>query len=274
MLTETFVTTRLGRLRLQTAGSGEPILFWPSLLMDGSLWAAQAAHFAPHYRVVLIDSPGHGGSEALSASFSLDDCAACAVQILDALGLARAHLVGNSWGGMMGATFGARYPERAGALVLMNATASAAGWRQKVEFGALRAIARAIGGLRGPLAGSAVRAFLGSTSEARNPAAVAAVRKAVARVDIRSVHWAVHSVVALRPDQRALLGRIQSPVLVVAGEEDRTFPVPETRLMADAIPGARFEVLARTGHLAALENPVAVNALIEAFLRAHPLPTA
>jgi 3-oxoadipate enol-lactonase len=54
---------------------------------------------------------------------------------------------------------------------------------------------------------------------------------------------------------------------VVAGEEDRTFPVAETRAMADAIPGGQFRVLPKVGHLAAVESPQAVNATIEEFLR-------
>jgi 3-oxoadipate enol-lactonase len=56
-------------------------------------------------------------------------------------------------------------------------------------------------------------------------------------------------------------------VLVVAGAEDATFPVAEARAMADAIPGARMHVLEDTAHLAALENPGQVNALIQDFIR-------
>ena len=78
--------------------------------------------------------------------------------------------------------------------------------------------------------------------------------------------------VPYRRDHRALLSQVQRPVLVVAGDEDRTFPVAETRAMADAIPGSRFVVLPRVGHLAALEAPEAVNAAIDQFLRALGLP--
>jgi len=76
------------------------------------------------------------------------------------------------------------------------------------------------------------------------------------------VRWAVRSVVPERPDQRPLLGRITAPTLVVAGDEDATFPVAETRAMADRIPGARFAVIDGAAHLVALEVPERVNALI------------
>lgn len=81
-----------------------------------------------------------------------------------------------------------------------------------------------------------------------------------------SVRWAVRSVVSARPDQHALLGRVTAPVLVVAGAEDATFPVAETRAMADSIGGASFTVLDGVAHLAALEDPARVNELLDAFL--------
>jgi 3-oxoadipate enol-lactonase len=55
-------------------------------------------------------------------------------------------------------------------------------------------------------------------------------------------------------------------VLVVAGVEDVTFANAETKAMADAIPGAEFVVLDGVAHLAALEDPVLINRLVEDFL--------
>ena len=74
------------------------------------------------------------------------------------------------------------------------------------------------------------------------------------------------SVVPARPDQRELLSRVTTPVLVVAGAEDATFPLAETIAMAEAIPGAAIAVLEGVAHLAGLENPPLVNKLIEEFV--------
>lgn len=261
------VDTVLGRIRVQvSAGTGPAVLMWPSLLMTGDLWSGQAARFAASNRLVLIDPPGQGASEPLRAMFTFTDCARCVVDLLDGLGLPTAHFVGNSWGGMIGATFAARYPDRVGRAVLMNCTASKAGLVQKVRYLALLRAAKALGGLRPPLTRSALHAFLGSTSLRTRPDVVAAVRAAVEAVDVSSAGWAVRSVVPARPDQHALLRRITTPVLVVAGAEDATFPVRETHAMADAIPGASFTVLDRVGHLAALEDADAVNRLLAEFL--------
>lgn len=260
------VDTTLGRISAQTAGDGEAILFWPSLLMSGDMWAAQAAHFAERYKVVLIDSPGHGQSHSLTTTFTFDECAHTIVDVLDGLGIDRAHFVGNSWGGMIGGTFAATHADRIGKAVLMNCTASAAGGWQKLEYGVLLRMAGWLGGIKPPLTRSVLKAFLGPTTFRERPDVVAYVRAAVQAVDLDSGAWAVRSVVPRRPDQRALLSRVTTPVLVVAGVEDATFPNPETKAMADAIPGSSFVILDGVAHLAALENPALVNQLVEDFL--------
>jgi 3-oxoadipate enol-lactonase len=262
------IDTTLGRVRVQIGGAatGPAMLFWPSLLMTGDMWTAQAEHFGETHRVILVDPPGHGGSDRLTATFTFDQCARCIADVLDGLDITTAHIVGNSWGGMIGATFAAAYPDRIGAAVLMNCTASAAGVRQRVEYGALLRAARLLGRIRPPLTRSVLNAFLGPTTFTTRPQVVATVRAQVESVDIDSASWAVRSVVPLRPDQRTSLAAIRTPVLVVAGTEDATFPLPETLAMVAAIPGADVAVLDGVAHLAALENPPLVNTLIDQFL--------
>lgn len=258
--------TVLGHINVQISGSGPAMVCWPSLLMNGAMWRAQAEHFSARYQVISIDSPGHGASEALNRHFTMEDCALCLAQILDALQIRDCVLLGNSWGGMMGGVFAARYPERTRAAVLMNCTASAVGWPQKLEFLAMTAVLRRCNQFPMFMAQRAVVAFAGKTTEQTKPEVVQYIREVVSNVDPHSVHWAIRSVVPYRKDQHALLEKIQCPVLVIAGEEDRTFPVAETKAMADAIPASQFVVLPRIGHLAALEAPEVVNGVIDRFL--------
>lgn len=260
------MATVLGDIRVQVTGSGPAMIFWPSLLMSGDMWAGQAAHFADRHKVVLVDPPGHGGSSPLTSEFTFGECAQVVVDILDALQIDRAHLVGNSWGGMIGGTFAALHPNRVHSAVLMNCTGSPAGRRQKLQYGALLRLGKLLGGIRPPLTRSALRAFLGPTTFRTRPDVVAKVRRSVESVDISSGAWAVRSVVPRRPDQLALFETIGTPVMVVAGAEDATFPVLETRAMADAIPGSRFVVLDGVAHLAALEDPGLVNSLVDEFV--------
>jgi 3-oxoadipate enol-lactonase len=267
------IDTVLGRIRVQvSSGGGDAIVFWPSLLMAGDMWARQADHFGDRCRVILVDPPGHGGSQPLTGMFTFDDCARCIVDILDGLGVDRAHFVGNSWGGMIGGTFAARHPDRIGRAVLMNCTASLAGRRQRVEYAILLRLAKILGAIRPPLTRSAMKSFLGPTTFGTRPDVVETVRSTLEAVNITSSAWAVRSVVPARPDQHRLLDRVRTPVLVVAGAEDATFPEAETRRMAEAIPGASFIVLDGVAHLAALEDPARVNLLIDDFLFPPDVP--
>jgi 3-oxoadipate enol-lactonase len=261
------VPTALGRIHVSLAGQGPTMLCWPSLLMTGSLWNGQLAEFSSEYRMVLVDPPGHGASEVLSRCFTLEECALCVTQILDALAVEDCVLLGNSWGGMLGGVFAALYPSRTRAAVLMNCTASAASVRQNEEYTQLLALLRQVRKIPEAMKASSVKAFAGRTSERTRPEVVAHIRAALDAVDALSVSWAIESVVPNRSDHHELLGSIRCPVLVIAGEEDRTFPVAETRAMAEAIPGSQFEVLPEVGHLAALEAPELVNTSIRRFLR-------
>ncbi len=234
--------------------------------MTGDMWHGVADNLIARRQVILVDPPGQGGSQPLTDFFNFDDCARCVADILDGLGLDKAHFVGNSWGGMIGATFAATYPERIGGAVLMNCTAGPASLRQKLEFAVLLRVAKWTGGIGSLLNRSVLKAFLGPTTMRERPDVVAHVTDTVKSVNIASASWAVKSVVPRRPDQRALLGRIHTPVMVVGGAEDATFPPRDAIDMAKAIPNASIRVLDGVAHLAGLENPPLVSALVEQFL--------
>jgi 3-oxoadipate enol-lactonase len=261
------IATLLGQVNVHIVGKGPAMVFWPSLMMTGDMWRGQVGHFASHYQMVVIDSPGHGESDPLTRYFTLEECALCLTQILDRLEIEDCVLVGNSWGGMMGGVFAALYPSRTRAAMLMNCTGSACGPAQKVEFLAMTAVLRQSRSIPKAVVSLAVKAFAGATTERTRPEVAEYIRTTVAAARADSVCWAVDSVVPRRRDHLDLLGAIRRPVLVVAGEEDRTFPVAETRAMAEAIPGSVFSVLPEVGHLAALEAPDKVNAVMDDFLR-------
>jgi 3-oxoadipate enol-lactonase len=65
-----------------------------------------------------------------------------------------------------------------------------------------------------------------------------------------------------RMDLRGELPRIAAPTLVISGADDLATPVEHQRLIASAIPGARHEIVSPAAHIAAVEQPEAVNRLI------------
>src|SRR6266446_7237688 len=260
------IATLLGEINVHVVGNGPAMVCWPSLLMTGQMWRGQVDHFASSHKMVLIDSPGHGESDPLNRHFTLEECALCLSQILDQLEIKDCVLLGNSWGGMMGGVFAALYPNRTRAAVLMNCTASVADEAQKELFLQMTSVLREQHTVPKAVVDLAINAFAGATTERTRPEVAEFIRSTVAAARADSVCWAIDSVVPRRTEHRGLLGAIRKPVLVVAGEEDRTFPVAETHAMAEAIPGSQFIVLPNVGHLAALEAPEKVNAAIDKFL--------
>ncbi len=263
---EFHVPTNLGDIHLTICGSGPAIFFWPSLMMDASMWENQADFFKGSYRVILIDGPGHGKSEMLNRLFTIEECALCLSQIMDYLTIERGIIIGNSWGGMMGSVFSALYPHRTIATVLMNCTASMAPVRQRIEYRLLGLIGKKLSRMPSIFVSKALTAFVGISTEKNKGDVVSQLAKNLRQVNIKSVMWAVQSIVVNRQDQHELIKQIKSPTLIIAGKEDRTFPVDETKKMAAAISGSIFEALDGVGHSAAIEHPQLVNERIEAFL--------
>lgn len=272
-VTEQLIPTSLGLINVREGGrtDGPVLVFWPSLMMDGTMWRYQYEHFAPDYRILLVDSPGHGRSEALRKIIDLKDCSDALVEILDALGIEKCVLIGNSWGGMLAGVFPAYYPERAAATVGVNATASLPTTFESIWATAL-ATYLSLNATMPALALKAARsAFAGPTAEATNPEFLQFIDFVLSN-DPKSVAWALRSILIGRKDEHRRLATVPAdiPVLIIAGEEDSQFPVHAVRKMAEAIPGSTFRVLLHTGHLAARENPDGVNTVIDEFLAALP----
>jgi 3-oxoadipate enol-lactonase len=262
------IPTSLGRLHVEIGGDGEPMLLLPSLLTDHTLYARQVSHFNGRYMTIAVDPPGQGRSEPLERCFTFEESARAYVEILDALQLPWAHLVGNSWGAMIGGTIAATYPDRVGCSVLMNGTASAAPRWDRLQLALFAHVTRRVGR---PLfvRSTIVPKFLGKTTRRQQPALVDDLAAMVRRNNARSASFAVESIVVRRPDQHRSFERITTPVLVIAGREDESFPLPELRRMAEAIPEAELVIVEEVGHLAAYEAPDTINGLIDDFIDRH-----
>lgn len=94
---------------------------------------------------------------------------------------------------------------------------------------------------------------------------VAVIRAMAARVGLRAYLRQQHAIIH-RPDFRAALSAITCPALVLCGRQDALTPLDGHEEMARAIPGARLEIIEQCGHLATLERPGEVNALLRRWL--------
>ena len=101
------ISTHLGRLAvydtgapLRPAGSTHVLVFWHSILADHHIYDAQIAALRERHRLILIDGPAHGASDAPDGGFSMVQCAQAQEQVLDALEIAQPVVcIGTSWGG-------------------------------------------------------------------------------------------------------------------------------------------------------------------------------
>jgi 3-oxoadipate enol-lactonase len=263
------VPTVLGRIYVQDGGpvSGPAALLWPSLFTDGQ------TSWGPHlsglhdlgWRTLLVDPPGTGRTAAPPRVFTMEECAEAAVDILDAAGVAKAAMVGLSWGGYVGLRVALAAADRVSALVLSNTAARSVPFALRLRNRLLANLiqARVIPG--GP-SRLIVPGLLSKHSRRENPAFAAELATTINHLDPVGLARAVRSVLVEPTSVVDLLDRVTAPTLVISGAEDRGLPPSYSTELADRITGARLHVLPRVGHLAPREAPTAVGTLISEFL--------
>jgi len=229
-----------------------------SIGTDLSLWDAVVPHLLPAFRVLRLDTRGHGASDAPAGDYSLSLLAADVAAVMDAAGVSRAAVAGVSLGGMIAMELALARPERVTALALIctSATMDPAAWQDRVEK--VRA-----GGTEA-IADLAMQRFF-SAGFAKAQAGVAARVKqglvAMAREGYAGAGAAIRDM--------ALIERIPAlrlPVLVVTGEHDASTPhAGHGEHLLAAIAGSKHAAL-DCGHLAPLEAPAALAAALRRFV--------
>jgi pimeloyl-ACP methyl ester carboxylesterase len=246
------------------AGTGAPVVLLHAFPLSRAMWQADAARLASMARVVLPDLPGFGGSPRL-AHPSITGMAAALAALLDVLKIQEPVILGGlSMGGYVALEFIRQCPGRVKALGLFSTRASADSPQQREGRMALIGQLEAAG--VGLLMTSSVPKLVGRTTQATRPAVLAHIERLVRAASREGVSDALRAM-AERPDARTLLAGIRCPVLVIAGDEDALIPAQESRAMAQAIPGAKLEIIPQAGHLVNLEQPEMFQRLIEAWIR-------
>jgi 3-oxoadipate enol-lactonase len=267
---EQLVSTDFGQIVVRVGGNEQKpaMVFWPSLMLDGSMWSYQFEHYAPNYRIVLIDPPGIGHSAPLRRPITVDESATCLRQILDALHIETCIVVGNSWGSLTAAVFAADHPNRLLGAILTNGTAASPTPELIAQFTGMVANLEQCETAPDWLLPAAQQAFSANTPK---PEFMKYLGK-ILREDPVSIAFAMKNIVVGRRDLHPTIRRIRNvPTLVIAGEQDHVFDVAQSQSLAASIAGSDFVLLPETGHVSPMENPKGVNAAIDAFLAEHRL---
>lgn len=250
-------------VELRRAGDGPPLLYLHGGGGDTD-WLPLFDRWAEHFSVYQPSHPGFGQSGGLEHIDGIEDVVLHYLDCLVVLGLKGAplRLVGSSFGGWVAAELAQRYPDLARSLVLISAAGL---WLDEAPM------AEMFGRLPGEMAellfwnqdqpmAAAMRAI---TDVSQIPEEFV-LPQLKAMEALAKVAWNpyFHS-----PKLERRLNRITAPTLVVWGRQDRLIPLAHGERYAARIPGARFAAIDNCGHLPAVEQPDALDALIRDFLQ-------
>ena len=256
-----------GQLAVQVQGdSGAPVVFMThSILSDRTMWDEQAALLvAQGFRVVRADTRGHGESDAPDkpdGPCTMADLVADSVAVLDALGIASAHYVGLSLGGMSGFGLGLHHAHRLLSLCLCDAradmpAAAAAVWPERIATARQQGCAA--------LAASTVERWFGKAFVDANPATAQRFLNSASATSAAGFIGCAEAIIGL--DYLPRVGEIKTRTALIVGADDG--PLPQAlRDLQGLMAGATLDVIAGAGHLPNIDQPAAFNAALLRHLR-------
>ncbi len=243
-----------GRLEYEVRGQGEPVLLIHGAMIADLLLPLAAQPALSRYQVIRLHRRGYAGSSAVGDSFSIEQDAADAAALLRHLGVARAHVVGHSSGGVVAMELAAAFPGMVQTLVLLD---------PPLSFTRARTLQPRTGGA------DSVEAFVLAKGgpdfraqlQARIPGALQQARRDERRFNV--VEW---TALGAWEFDEAKARRITVPILFVSQEHAAT---------VDTAKGwwPRMEFVELTGqtHMFPFEAPAATARAIAGFLARHPM---
>lgn len=248
-------------IRYALSGSGPVVMFAHALGSDLSIWDAQNSVLAGRFTVLRHDLRGHGETQATPGAYSFELLADDALALLDALKIEKASFVGISLGGMVGQALALRAPRRLEKLVLADTTAAYPPEARALWPERIRQIGAA--GLE-PLVAPTLERWFTAPFRAAHPETVARIGGLIRDTPPAGYLGCCHAIAGL--DFGARLGRIETPTLVLVGEQDAGTPPALARALAAGIPGARLEIIPGAAHLSNIEQAETFNRLLLDFL--------
>ncbi|MEX0991584.1 MAG: alpha/beta fold hydrolase [Actinomycetota bacterium] len=243
------------RLAYETHGTpdSDPLLLVEGAGGDLPGWSRNIPALSAECFVIAYDQRGNGRSDAPDEPQTMATFVDDALGLLDHLGLERAHVYGQSFGGMVALELAMVAPSRATTLIAASTHAggdSVVRVRERVPKGA------------------ADLAIFSESYAATDPAGVRAL---FSQGIPQQPHAARRQWEAMQTfDASERLGAIAAPTLVLHGTVDRVIGVENALLLADRIPGAELVLLEGAGHVYHWEQPAAADAAVLDFVRRHP----
>jgi pimeloyl-ACP methyl ester carboxylesterase len=245
-------------IHYQEAGEGQPLVFLHGMSSSAEAWFQQFAAFTPYLRVIAYDSVNHGHSANSPRDQPEPDRADELEGFLQALGLTRPIIAGNSMGALTTIRWAARHPDEAAALVPSGMGIGL------LPGGPARALPEPLGDQTlFPPVGDALTDRL-RTSEPLLYERYLRIRSTAVRLEALRHPRAWSMANPSREELDEAVTKIQSPMLVIAGDLDRL--APNARALAAAVPGARLHVVKDSPHNVYYETADEYNQVVADFL--------
>jgi pimeloyl-ACP methyl ester carboxylesterase len=268
------------RVVYRVAGEGPPVVLIHGMLNSSSHWQDVAAGLAADHLVIAPDLIGHGDSAAPRGDYSLGAHAASIRDLLAAIGVDRATIVGHSLGGGVAMQFFYQFPQRVQRLVLISSgglgrevspllrTAALPGVQalMSLVIGPRAVAALWEGGARMRRRGWGAGVYFQAAARAMRPLQSADARSAFLHT-LRSV-IDVHGQRVSATDRLYLLESM--PTLIVWGERDHTIPLAHGLAAHRAIPGSSFRTIPGVAHFPHLEDAASLARLLREFIATTP----
>jgi len=253
---------------VSTGDGPDPVVFIHGFGCDHTDWAAQVAHLAPNRRVVTVDLPGHGASQAGPETCSIERYGAAVAELMRALALPRATIVGHSLGCRVAVEAALQAPEHTKAVILVDGSQFAAAMGATLRD----AFARPDGFTT--LQRGMFRDMFSPHADPSTTSRVVARAQALPRAIGEKMLLDLQRYDVTR--WTASLGCLRVPVLALqttyANEkrERKSLRQGQSSLYLDmllgAVPGVTVEIIEDTGHFPQLEQPARTNAILDRFL--------
>jgi pimeloyl-ACP methyl ester carboxylesterase len=252
------------------SGQGEPLVLLHGVGLDHRLWDDLVPLLEPRFDVLRYDLLGHGAAAPLSAPVQPEDFCAQLDRVLDAAGLAQAHVLGYSMGGLIAGCYAATRPARVKRLTLLSTVFQ----RTAAEAEAVRA--RLAGAATQDAAAAAevslARWFTPAFRQARPERVREIGRRLVANQRESFLH--AYRMFALG-DGLLQPASIQGPVLVMTGAEDVGSTARMSRDLAASLPDAQLAIVPGQRHMLPVEDAATVaRALHDFMLSTTAIPSA
>jgi len=249
------------RVSYLEAGQGAPLVLIHGVGMNAEVWYPQIEALSARFRVIAVDMPGHGESDAFSRSVSLPDYVAWLAEFLDQRPEARFAVAGHSMGALIAAGLAIDYPERVSHAIVMSGVYRRSDAARQAVLRRAQELAAGSADLDSPLARwfgddereAALRERVGCWLQQVNLQGYADAYQAFASGD---------EVYADRWDEMAC------PVLVLTGELDANSNPQMARAMAAAAPQGQAIVVANARHMVSLTDAERVSQEMMTFLTA------